>query len=334
MLSFVLSSGAASAADINKGIEAVKLGDFRTALSELTPIAQQGHANAQYYLGIMHDFGKGVSENNKTALHWYTKSAEQGDKYAQYRLGVLYSEGKGIRLDNKAAIKWFTLAAEQGHEKSQQNLIKMYKSGKGVPEDNKTLVKLSNSATENGPANFNKGVKAYKSVDFKTAVKWFTLAANQGLADAQYHLGIMYASGNGALRNYKTASKWYTLAAEQGHAEAQNRLGAAYQYGYGVLKNDKTAEKWFHLSAKQGYAMSQLALGISYSGTISGEFIDIKRAYMWFSLTDYNFVENDIIKRDFIVERMNNIAKDMTQTEISKAQDMASRCLASNYTDC
>ena len=50
---------------------------------------------------------------------------------------------------------------------------------------------------------------------------WFVWAAEQGFAKAQNSLGIMYEFGKGAPKNYKTAVKWYKLAAKQGHAKSQ-----------------------------------------------------------------------------------------------------------------
>jgi TPR repeat protein len=67
----------------------------------------------------------------------------------------------------------------------------MYSKGQGVPQDN------------------------------KTAVKWWKLAAEQGIADAQFNLGLMYSTGQGVPQDNKTAVKWWKLAAEQGDAEAQ-----------------------------------------------------------------------------------------------------------------
>ena len=60
--------------------------------------------------------------------------------------------------------------------------------------------------------------------DYKTAVKWYRLAAKQGYALAQTNLGVMYANGQGVPQDYKTAVKWYTLAAEQGYTRAQTNL--------------------------------------------------------------------------------------------------------------
>ena len=42
---------------------------------------------------------------------------------------------------------------------------------------------------------------------------------------AQYNLGVMYENGQGVPQDYKTAVKWYRLAAEQGDAGAQFNLG-------------------------------------------------------------------------------------------------------------
>ena len=90
--------------------------------------------------------------------------------------------------------------------------------------------------------------------------------------------------------NDKTAVKWYTLAAEQGDADAQTNLGVMYEYGDGVLT-------------------------------------DNRRAYMWYNLASYNGSEQGGKNKDMIAKRM-------TPADISKAQDMSSLCLESNYTDC
>ena len=58
----------------------------------------------------------------------------------------------------------------------------------------------------------------------KNALKWFRLAAEQGLAEAQNDLGYMYKEGQGVTQDYKEALKWYRLAAEQGHAEARKKI--------------------------------------------------------------------------------------------------------------
>ena len=59
----------------------------------------------------------------------------------------------------------------------------------------------------------------------------------------------MYDNGYGVPESHKTAVKWYTKAAEQGDANAQYNLGVMYDNGEGVPENDKTAVKWYTLAA-------------------------------------------------------------------------------------
>ena len=47
----------------------------------------------------------------------------------------------------------------------------------------------------------------------------------------------MYAEGQGTQKNYKEALKWYLLSAEQGYALAESNLGLMYEEGQGVQQN-------------------------------------------------------------------------------------------------
>ena len=60
--------------------------------------------------------------------------------------------------------------------------------------------------------------------DFKQAFVWFRKAAEQGNADAQAYLGMMYAYGQGVAQDDAEAVRWYRLAAAQGYALAQDEL--------------------------------------------------------------------------------------------------------------
>ena len=65
-------------------------------------------------------------------------------------------------------------------------------------------------------------------------------------------LGICYYCGNGVKQNYKEAVKYYRLAAEQGYDWAQYNLGNCYYDGTGVTKSVSEAIKWYKLAAEQG----------------------------------------------------------------------------------
>ena len=82
---------------------------------------------------------------------------------------------------------------------------------------------------------------------------WHPLA-EQGDADAQFHLGVMYESGQGVLRNDAEAIKWYRKAAEQDDAVAQFNLGIMYTKGEGVSPNHAEAALWYRLAADHGLA--------------------------------------------------------------------------------
>ena len=149
------SSGVSWSADFQKGYTAYKSGDFATALREWEPLANQGDAVAQSFLGWMYRKGKGVPQDYKTAVKWYRLAAEQRLAVAQYHLGNRYYNGQGVPKNHKTAVKWYRLAADQGYARAQYNLGNRYAKGQGVPQD------------------------------YKTALKWYRLAAEQGHARAQ-----------------------------------------------------------------------------------------------------------------------------------------------------
>ena len=76
--------------------------------------AEQGHADAQYNLGVCLDNGEGVTEDKAEAVSWYRKAAEQGHAWAQYNLGVHLERGEGVTEDKAEAALWYRKASEQG----------------------------------------------------------------------------------------------------------------------------------------------------------------------------------------------------------------------------
>ena len=65
----------------------------------------------------------------------------------------------------------------------------------------------------------------------------------QGDAQAQNNLGVMYENGRGVPQDYDEAVKWYRLAAAQGDADAQNNLGVMYENGRGVPQDNEEASQ-------------------------------------------------------------------------------------------
>jgi len=101
-------------------------------------------------------------------------------------------------------------------------------------------------------ADFQAGVEAYESGDYGAAFREFRLSAEQGLAEAQLNLGVMYDYGRGVAQDYKEAVRWFQAAAEQGYTRAQSLLGVMYGNGRGVLNDNVTAHMWFSIAAANG----------------------------------------------------------------------------------
>ncbi|HXT65671.1 MAG TPA: tetratricopeptide repeat protein [Nitrospiraceae bacterium] len=102
-------------ADFQAGMDAKNRGDFAKALREWRPLADEGDARAQFYLGMLYENGDGVPEDYGKAREWYEKSAAQGDANAQFYLGLMCAFGRGTSLDLVQAHMWYSLAAGNGN---------------------------------------------------------------------------------------------------------------------------------------------------------------------------------------------------------------------------
>ena len=60
---------------------------------------------------------------------------------------------------------------------------------------------------------------------------------------------MLYAGGRGVPQDDAEAVRWYRLAADQGYAIAQLHLGASYAIGEGVRQDNIAAYMWFSLAA-------------------------------------------------------------------------------------
>ena len=107
----------------------------KTIIDQYSQAADAGDAEAQFEMGVLHQYGRGVPQDFDRAVALYRKAAEQRHLGAQSNLGILYVSGLGIPRDYGEALKWFTRAAEQGDAFAQNNLCRLYSFGEGVPQD-------------------------------------------------------------------------------------------------------------------------------------------------------------------------------------------------------
>lgn len=135
---------------------------------------------------------------------------------------------------------------------------------------------------------------AYERGDYTQAARMFSPLAEQGVASAQYHLGLMHEKGRGVRQDYPTALTWFRKAAAQGYVGPQSNLGLLYERGRGVRK-------------------------------------DLIRAFMWYSLAGAMLPGDKgqaaLTNRDQLISHMN-------VSQIEQAQEMARRCQQSKFKEC
>ena len=127
--------------ELESGVSAFEAKHFARAMQLLSPLSEQGNAEAQYRVAIMYQNGLGVVRNEVLAFKWMKAAAEQENSLAQHGLGFMYMEGDCIDQNGDKAMYWFTLAAEQGLAGSQTTLAMMYEQGLAGIEPNPDLAR-------------------------------------------------------------------------------------------------------------------------------------------------------------------------------------------------
>ena len=83
-------------------------------------------------------------------------------------------------------------------------------------------------------------------------MKWFRLAAEQGIAKAQSNLGTMYGNGKGVLQDNVMAHMWLNIGAANG-----NELGGT--------NRDKIAKKMTPAAIQEAQAMARECMSSGYT---------------------------------------------------------------------
>jgi len=93
--------------DAAKAFDALYQNDYVAASKVWQKLANKGHPDAQFNLGLMYHSGAAGVFNEKQALKWYMKAAEAGNYQAQQYLTVGYREGWfGLKKSETKAKHW------------------------------------------------------------------------------------------------------------------------------------------------------------------------------------------------------------------------------------
>ena len=140
--------------------------------------------------------------------------------------------------------------------------------------------------------------------------KWMRMSAEQGYAPAQFYLGLNYK-----YNDCKEARQWMQAAIDQKYPNAYEEMGHWHWNGECVPKSFKEAVRLFQIGANMKYPPAQYALGRMYyegEGVVQNFII----AHSWFILGSIDGHDRSVYWRE-------KIRKQMTSSQIEKAQEMA-----------
>ena len=113
-------------------------------------------------------------------------------------------------------------------------------------------------------------------VDGNEAVKWLTRSADQGNTTAAVNLGLLHLRGRVLPRDAVAAAAWFRTAGERGSAAGARLLADLYRSGRdGVPKDAPEAVAWYRKAMEQGDLEAQVSLGGMYG---SGSGVEQDRA--------------------------------------------------------
>lgn len=118
---------------------------------------------------------------------------------------------------------------------------------------------------------------------FERAAYWYRRAADQGVVNAQYNLGVLLERGLGVPQDSAAAVAQFRKAASKGHPDAQNALGVAYLNGAGVPRDPAQALDWFRQASAGGNPRGAYNMGQLYeTGALGGP--DPRAAAGWYRI--------------------------------------------------
>jgi TPR repeat protein len=249
--------------------------------------AEQGQAEAQYYLGMIYRTGShGVAKDGTVSVIWLTKSAEQGHSRAQYYLGRTYFDfdgnTSGVAKDTPKAVSWWGKAAAQGDADAQEAVGFCYAKGFGGLVKNE----IEAYAYQILASRSNASAMAWRG---KLEASLSPESLRAGVARSKVLQAAVVVTANSAA----PASEVKTPLAEvksiqdlkakavKGDRGAQRDLAMAYGKGEGVAQDYAEAAKWFRKAAEQGDMFSQFATGSNFEHG-KGVAKDLAEALRWY----------------------------------------------------
>lgn len=234
--------------------------------------------------------GRGDFATARAALAILAK--EDGNALAQFHYGTLLLQGQGGPLAQAQGIDMLEQAAGQNHPTASLLLARVYLSGNvaGTPRNPERAAALLLAASEQGNAEaqyylgllYQNGSGVEESLE--QAFVLFTSAAENGNQDAQYELSKAYANGRGTDIDGVKALHWLRVSANSGLGDAQFFLAGALDSGQGVPIDKVEALGWYRRAAENGIPIAQRILGSKYLAGDDTTAPDPNEALRWLTL--------------------------------------------------
>ncbi len=203
--------------------------DLKKGLLYLKMAGDQGLDKALFNLAKCCYYLGDKTENHVAATCRYLETAaKRGNSDAQYVLEGFVKDKDGKIIDRDCDFRFNMVAAKAGDAVGQLQIAIRYLNGKGIDQSR------------------------------EEALRYFKLAADQGLVEAQLAVGCME-------KNENESFKYLKMAADQGNAEGQFATGTRYELGKGTEVNPEEALRYFSMAANKGHGLSLLHLGMLYS---------------------------------------------------------------------
>lgn len=258
--------------------------DYAKAKQLFEDAVKKGDIESLYQLGQMYENGWGVQQDYAKAKQYYEKAVNKGNTEALYLLGELYAKGLGVQQDYSQARTLLEKSANHGNIKASFLLAEMYKNGNGVQKNLETAKSLYEKVALKNDVNAQYLLGTiYENdyQDYKKAYEWYKKASDNGSADAQCSIALLYFYGKGVKQDYKKAKDWLDLSASKEHAKSQYILGCMYYDGIGVKRDKLLSIQWYEKSANQGYDKAQASAGFLYMA--DSDIQDYTKSEQWLS---------------------------------------------------
>jgi TPR repeat protein len=143
-------------------------------------------------------------------------------------------------------------------------------NGVGVKLDYKKAYYIFQILAENGDAEANNAIGmmfkqgiGFKQID-EQALIYFRKAVEGGYAKAALNIALMYKYGHGVKQDYSKFIEWLEKAGEMGYENADYFLGYSFYKGQGKKQNYRTAFQYFEKGAEKGNAACIYMLSLCY----------------------------------------------------------------------